>query len=482
MRWPTLAAAVCLALAACNDDTTGPTGEGSLVVSVTTSGGDPDLGGYRLDVDGDFSLPVPMAGTQELTLRAGLHRVALSDVAENCTIQGAATKDVTVSQGETVTVSFPVECGATGVTVQTQTTGLDHDPNGYRIVLDGGPYRTVSSNGSAVLSRLAPGQHVIEITEIAPNCESEGPTSRTVAVVNAELAVAEFPVVCQAGWGAIRVNANTTGSDPDGQYRASLVAFPGLTAQVDTEGGFILQVPAGTHQVRLDDVATNCTVAGGATREAVVTTGGPVRDTATVAFTVECVSDSGTIRVTVTTSGSGTTGPHFLYLWDSDCYYCSVVDSRLTDASGTGTVEFTPRSGRYYVTVGAADGCSPSGLAQSEQLTVTVGALLETQFEVACGPPLLRVTAPTSGTSPDSEYTVTLWYTDWWYYDTVSIPLGTLAAGGTLSAEAPFVGWFWVSLDDVAANCTVQVPNPSEGFYLLFGQTVELSFPVTCGP
>jgi hypothetical protein len=373
-----------------------------------------------------------------------------------------------------------VECGATGVTVRATTTGLDHDPNGYRLGLDGVSSRTIGSNGSVVYSRLSPGAHVIEISDIAPTCDAEGPTSRTVTVVNAELAVVEFPVTCRAAWAAIRVDASTIGSDADGQYRAYLAAFPDLAAQVNGGSGIILQVPAGTHQVRLDDVASNCTVPGGATREATVTVGSAVRDTAEVAFAVECINDSGTIRVTFATSGSGTTGPHAVYLWDATCYYCPAVESAQTGASGDGTVTFTPRSGSYLVSVEPVQGCSASGSSYSGPLAVTPGAILDVQFGVECGPPLVRVTAPTSGTSPDTEYSVTLWYTDWWYYYDIPIELGVLEANGTLTAEAPFAGYYWVSLSGVAANCTVQSANPTAAFYLGHGTTYDVAFPVTC--
>ena len=482
MRTRTAVLCATLALLAC-DDSTGPAGEGTLVVSVSTIGGDPDLDGYSLALDGNVSLPIAAAGTQEFTLAAGRHSIRLSEVAANCAVQGEVSREVVVADGESVAVEFAVECGATGITVRAATTGLDHDPNGYRLVLDGGPARTIGSNGSTVLSRLSPGAHVLELTDIAPTCDAEGPTSRTVTVVNAELALVEFPVTCRAAWGAIRVEATTSGDDLDGQYRAFLATVPSLAVQVNGGSGTILRVPAGTHQVRLDDVAPNCTLSGGATREATVAVGGTVRDTAEVAFTVECISDRGTVRVTVATSGSGTTGPHVVNLWDYDCYYCPAVESRSTDASGSGTLEFTPRSGTYYLTIGASQGCSASGSSSTGALAVTAGAVLEMQFDVACGPPLVRVTAPTSGSAPDTEYSVTLWYFDWWwYYYDVAIELGVLEANGTLTAEAPRAGWFWVSLGGVAANCTVQVPNPTPEFYLAYGQTVELSFPVTCGP
>lgn len=481
MRFPSLILGAGLLLAAC-DDSTGPVGSGSLMVSVSTTGGDADLDGYALDVDGRVSVRMAPASVQQLTLDAGRHVVELTEVAANCAVQGESAREVVLGDGESVDLSFQVACSATGVTVRTSTTGLDPDSDGYQLLLDGALIRTMPASVSAVLSRLVPGPHVLELTGIAPTCDADGPTTRTVTVVNAELALVEFPLTCRAAWAVIRVDVSTTGDDPDGVYRASLVAFPGLSAQVGAAGSFILHVPAGTHQVRLDEVAANCTVQGGGTREATVTVGGTVRDTAEVAFAVECVTDSGTIRAAIETSGPTATGPHTVYLYDWDCYYCPPVDSRVTDASGNGTVEFTPRSGNYYLSISLAQGCSASEGGDDYPLVVTTGAVLERQFDVTCGPPLLRVTAPTTGTNPDTEYTVTLWYFDWWTYDSIAFPLGTLAAGGTLTAEAPFADWFTVELGGVAANCTVQVANPTDWFYLGHGTTHDVAFPVTCGP
>lgn len=482
MRTRTLMLGACLVFAAC-DDSTGPTGSGSLVVSVSTTGGDHDLDGYDLEVDRALSVRIAISSTQELTLDAGRHLVELAGVAANCAVQGESAKEVLVVDGQSVDVRFAVGCSATGVTVRTSTVGLDPDPTGYQLLLDGVPSRTMGATASTVLSRLAPGPHVLELTGIAPTCDADGPTVRTVTVVNAELALVEFPLTCRAAWGAIRVQASTTGSDLDGEYRASVAGFPGLTAPVNGGSGVILQVPAGTHQVQLEDVASNCTAPGGASREATVTVGGTVRDTADVVFAVECLSDRGTIRVTIATSGSTATGPHTVYLWYYDCYYCSSVDARVTDASGNGTVEFTPRSGNYTVTVFPAEACSEATGGSSGPHAVTTGAELEIRFEVTCGPPLLRVTAPTTGTNPDTEYTVTLWYFDyWWYGYDVPIDLGVLEANGTLTAEAPRAGWFWVSLGGVAGNCTVQVANPTAEFYLPHGTTRDVVFPVTCEP
>lgn len=147
-----------------------------------------------------------------------------------------------------------------------------------------------------------------------------------------------------------------------------------------------------------------------------------------------------------------------------------------------GTATLTARSGGYYVGLELSSAPCSVTAGQGTMVEITAGSEQEVHFDVACGPPTIRVTAPTTGTNPDTEYTVTLWYNKYWGDPDVPIELGVLAANGTLTAEAPFSGYSWVSLGGVADNCTVQAPNPTDLFYLRRGVTHDVIFPVTCGP
>ena len=109
------AAIVCLsALYGCGGgDSIGPPTTGSLKISTTTTGLDPDADGYAVSVD-DGSTQL-IGSTADLTvslLSAGQHKVTLSEVAANCLVSGTNPRDVNVPAGGTGEVSFTVACTA----------------------------------------------------------------------------------------------------------------------------------------------------------------------------------------------------------------------------------------------------------------------------------------------------------------------------------------------------------------------------------
>ena len=102
--------------------------------------------------------------------------------------------------------------------ITTTTTGLDIDPDGYRV---GWMARTGDppSNGT-VLTRLDPGSRTIALTGLAPNCRSTALSSHTVTIVDTEVTPVEFAVVCTATSGVIGVVVEASGTDVDGSYEA----------------------------------------------------------------------------------------------------------------------------------------------------------------------------------------------------------------------------------------------------------------------
>src|SRR5262245_18919872 len=70
--------------------------------------------------------------------------------------------------------------------VRTTTTGLELDPDGFRVVVDGGEVGTVPSNGM-LATQLDPGSHAIALTGLSPNCTIDGAASQSVTVREAEV-------------------------------------------------------------------------------------------------------------------------------------------------------------------------------------------------------------------------------------------------------------------------------------------------------
>ena len=176
--------------------------------------------------------------------------------------------------------AFSVTCTATtgGLTVTTNTTGSDLDPDGYTVTVEGAnsqPIATNNSNG-VTFSGLAAGSHSVDLSGVASNCSVSGGTSHTVTVIAGQTISHTFSVSCTAippTTGDLVVSTTTGGSDldPDG-YR---VTVDGASQAIGTSGNVTFStLPAGAHTVGLSGVASNCAVSGQNPRSANVPAGG----------------------------------------------------------------------------------------------------------------------------------------------------------------------------------------------------------------
>jgi hypothetical protein len=192
--------------AACSDGPTRPR-NGTIRVTVQTSGGDPDADGYVLILDSDVGRPITAKdntflpdGTQRLQkgivgLTPGAHSVALEGVADNCTVSGADQQAATVTAGGTVDVAFTVACAATGVAITAHTTGsavpVTFD---YDLLVDQA-LTSIAANGTLIVSRLQPGAHVVSLQVRAENCSVTG-GAQTVTVTARTITPVRFDVTC----------------------------------------------------------------------------------------------------------------------------------------------------------------------------------------------------------------------------------------------------------------------------------------------
>src|SRR5438034_9178216 len=115
---------------------------GDLRVTNTTTGSHLDPDGYTVTVDKTTSQPMATNGSTTFTaLAAGDHSVALSGVAENCSVAGANPQTVTVPGGGTVSTTFDISCTApptTGDLTVTSTTKGTNVPSSYTVTVDPG--------------------------------------------------------------------------------------------------------------------------------------------------------------------------------------------------------------------------------------------------------------------------------------------------------------------------------------------------------
>ena len=282
------AASASLWLACGGGEPTGPL-TGAVAITTSTTGAEPDPDGYTLLLDGSDMRPIGAAGADTLAdLSPGTHLVGLTGVASNCELLGDNPRGVTVAAGATTGAAFSVACAepvpdAGNLRVMTATTGAAPDPDGYTVTLDGDAARPIGIDGNIVIPNLVPGQHLVELGEVAGNCAVSGDNPRAATVQTGATATADFAVVCQAVTGGLRItiaglpggtDAAVTVTGPDG-YDEPLTATatlesltPGeytVTAASVTDGGFSYSASPGT---------TTVTVAAGATDTVAITYAG----------------------------------------------------------------------------------------------------------------------------------------------------------------------------------------------------------------
>jgi YVTN family beta-propeller protein len=123
----------------------------TLILTTSTSGGDPDLDGYTYALDGDT--PAPIGQNTSITvngLAPGAHQLVIGGVAGNCTLAGGTTRSVNLTAGATVNVQLAVTCIGSSPTI-VATVPLTGAPYGVAVSASGVIY--AAQIGSTTLAR-----------------------------------------------------------------------------------------------------------------------------------------------------------------------------------------------------------------------------------------------------------------------------------------------------------------------------------------
>ncbi|HEU4680134.1 MAG TPA: hypothetical protein VFS51_00230, partial [Gemmatimonadales bacterium] len=217
---------------------------------------------------------------------AGTHTVRLSSLAPNCAVQGENPRPVTLQGGATADVGFSVVCTATTGTIRVSvaTSGAPTDPDGYGVKVDDRSRRTIGTSGSTSLAAGA-GNHTVELTGVAPNCQVADGRSRPVTVQVGAVQEVAFNVTCVTTTGSIRVSVTTSGSPNNSNPYSVDLNDGGALSPIATDGSTTLTgVSAGGHLVTLIIPALNCTVPEGAEQFVTVAAG----NTVDVTYAVTC--------------------------------------------------------------------------------------------------------------------------------------------------------------------------------------------------
>ena len=345
------------------------------------------------------------------------------------------------------------QTGAMRVVISTVGEDLD---DAYRLSVDDGPPREVGSNGEFVIAGLHPGDHSVQLGDIASNC-SHHSTTREVDVARNDTSDVLYHIGCVPRVGTILVVVTTIGSDPDETgYTVSVTGHPSRQAGLQQSLTY-LSVREGTYRVRLDDVAPNCS--GGA--ELVVSVLYPL--TTIVPFTVVCTPTTGAVNVAVTT-----TGP------DPDDRYTVRVGSDSATVLSTGAAVLSRLSpgDRTISLLNVAPNCTVSG-GPDRPVRIIAGQTVNVSYAVTCVATTgsVRVRVTTTGVRPDLDGYYVLMDDD--YYGT------SIASNGTVTVARILAGAHLVSLAGVAANCRVEAVHPRP-VTVVAGATVEVVFSVAC--
>ncbi len=357
----------------------------------------PEMGGIDVVVLGNAGLdslsvvvgselrrfPADVASFRFSPLGPGEHSVRLV-LPDDCEVQEGNPQRVRVTAGRQTRVTFTLTCqGQVRIEVTTSTTGRDIDPDGYVVtIMDPHDWvrllAPIAANGSVSFSDSyfkRGGTYVVILSGIAPNCSVSGPSSQMIVVEARKTGSVRFSLVCRAESGSIRVSAETFGEDlpadyavfVDGETRARLGANGVVT---------VGELAFGRRLVQLGEVAENCLVAEGGTKQ--VTTDS-ISEPA-VRFTVYCTLAT-PLRIVVRTTGSDL---------DPDGYAVRVLGAYgYYDTWATvpvnGAVEFKGLStGWYSVTLaGVAPNCAVQG---ESTRAITFPSLTSVEYDVSCAP------------------------------------------------------------------------------------------------
>src|SRR5688572_27440210 len=344
-------------------------------------------------------------------------------------------------------LAAPLACGEGGTDVVlpslriiTATTGLELDPDGYGVALDGGSALPIGLDATVIMDRLTEGAHMVALNGLATNCSVVGENPRSVSVVAGATATVAFVVTCSASAGSIEVVTTTTGTGTDSDGFGLQLDGVDRGPMAVNASNTLAGLTAGTHIIGLTGLAPTCQVSGENPRSVSVPAGEAVQ----VSFTITCSlpsPTSGAIAVTTVTTGGGVDPDGYSLLLDGVDRGAIGLNASISLAgltSGSHTIGIT----------GVAANCQLSG-ENPRSVTVPAGASIQVSFALSCSVPgptsgTIAVTTVTTGggTDPDG-YSILL----------DGIDRGPIAVNASNNLAGLPGGTHTIGLTGLAANC-----------------------------
>lgn len=85
-----------------------------------------------------------------------------------------------------------------GIQVTVVAAGPDVDADGFTITVDGSATKTVAAGATASFTQLSPGSHIVQISGVADNCQTDGSDTQTLTVTAGQNVSGTFSVGCDA--------------------------------------------------------------------------------------------------------------------------------------------------------------------------------------------------------------------------------------------------------------------------------------------
>jgi hypothetical protein len=232
----------------------------TLEIIVATLGEEPDSDGYTVQVD---ALPARQAAAQVPQVSRvplGQHTIYVGAVADNCLVQGANPRTISVpSEGASVVIEVICKARTGNVQVSLRVQGALPYPREQTVALDD-IERARIDTGRVLISGVVPGSHQVRLRGVPENC-SVGGNPRGVTVLPVQTQGVEFLLRCSALHGILEISITQRGEWNSEGYsfsidegRAYSLAGPGSLG--------LPYVPSGLHQVELINLPANCSVQG----------------------------------------------------------------------------------------------------------------------------------------------------------------------------------------------------------------------------
>jgi TolB protein len=269
---------------------------------------------------------------------------------------------------------------ATGsIRLTVTTTGVDHDPDGYEVIV-GDVRRPISTGTTITLDGLfAPEVHTVQLGGLARNCTVNGPNPRPVGVWGGETTNTTFNIVCTVFTTDVTIAATTTGADPDQDGYLVRVGDDMTTWRVPANGSAVVpSVPVGAHPLVVSDVDPNCAIGPPEPRSVVVA---PYQDKVSARIDVTCTG-AGRLEVRTATTGSDTDGSGY---FAAASWGTATLETFPVVANGSAVLTQRAPVDHVVWLRGVAGNCvaEPSW----QRVKMTSGETTVVTFEVECSTP-----------------------------------------------------------------------------------------------